>query len=372
MSIRPPDYGDQFPSDIDDTTPESPTTNYAEQDYDVLSGDGASSPPSPLNEFVPGDADEEIPPVPKTVYTGIIIQRANAVDPPEYWVLRQDGALGTARALYVTEFEEYRQGDGVSLIEDEAPDAWIIIGGADEDELCVVRYERLSNQVISSDGDTDIVWNDQRIRLPIDNTFGGRDDIKLKDGGVEFEIGRDCVVDVEVQIIVEYDNAKEAEPSDYAVGCVPTSGLTTAGSDVPVTSPRLNFSKQQGFKIEKHTNCQAWVSIDSPLTDAVLNDQGAEPFWTTCPKFGASLSIGTQVDYPWLKIKNFWLRGLGNYKLNFPNAVPPSEGAVLEVYDISGNCVSLMWRAQNLTGAYTGAYTAYCYESYCATYEPCY
>ena len=350
--MRPKDYGDQKPSDLDDVTPADPTDGFSELDYTLSGPDAKKFKTRDNSTEAPGRPDQEQH-VLRTDWTGIILGWANARgdQPRRYWVLRQDGKLGTGRTLQQLErYHDYRPGDDVGLIEDNVPNEFVIVGSPKPLELPQM-YLQYNADGERAGGNVPFVipFDTEVANYPIDNSFGGFGEIEHPAPG-SILVTQQALYDIHAVVVLEHDESLESHfPFWFEVEC-PPNPTNDVNDDSPIRVSKLSFSKQQAFKLKfDPAKCVLFLEIKAPLIDSLLNQQtegGA--FWTQDIKLGGNLSLGTQVGQGWLKFHNVWLSAEpgGNAKILLPSSIPEEGCSYLIAKGITpeDNCVQLGWQ----------------------------
>lgn len=345
---RPEDWGDQFPSDLDDEPPVSPTTQRTEHSYSIDPVREEAKPKDELKDFSPDPNIRQVPDAPRHVYSGTVMAHVNNKDafPRKYWVMREDGALGTARVAKQDLYSDIKVGDEVSIIQAPEEEGWIIIGN--------VRPFELPQMILEIGGD---VLTTQKILIPyivkeeypIDDSFGVDtfETIKFISPGT-VQVTHDAVYEIQFALTVEHyisDN-----PIYYIdVEAVCPDGSYSACDVGTIVAPKIEFNKQNGFCVrQEYNNCTAFVELNCGVEDTILNKQklNQDPFWTQSPRFGGHLTIGTQHQPSWLRWKDKDGPGImarGKLRTMLPPQ-PPGSSCDFLVADAKGDdIVSLSW-----------------------------
>ena len=356
--VRPQDWGDQKPSDLDDTPPVSPTVERTEHSYSIDPPRPESQPTDRTKDFSPDPNIANIPEQPRRVYTGIVVKHVNSKDdfPRKYWILREDGATGYARLLKQDLYTDILIGNEVNIVQAPEEDGWVITGNSRPFELPQMMLELVTTTFAS---ETTLIPLTIKEAYPIDDTFGVDtfETIKLLAPGV-IEVTKDAVFDI--HYCVDVENAFPDVPIydlGIAVTC-PDNYLTQQSEEEPcVKLPLIEFNKQNGFDLRTdESKCSAFISLKSDCQDSILNQQGAYPgedaFWTQSPYIGGHLTIGTKTDgwLRWGSKNGSAIKGRGSLKTMLPPA-PPTTSCDFLVADGKGeDCVSLGWRQPGGTG----------------------
>lgn len=378
MVDRSRDFGDQFPSDQDDTPPPDPTAGFQEVDYEIesLIGHDIGVPWSSAIAPDPGiePTDEDI----VRTWFALILEKVDPLSSDysdtypvdQYWVLRQDGKR--VHAYNVTEElgEYYKTGDDVIIRKDsagphndEAIYGWIIIGKEQPRESALLDLT-LSDDTPCTSNPFIIPFDTIVSQLPPDDNevFGTKQDVTLEDEGiVKVYCEGEALFHIEFTVTIAFCNPVTEGLDRISVesGCWYNAELFDVGKGI--STPKIWFAKQNGFKVlwDKR-DCTANVSIGTDaFPDAVLNQQFPEPlgmaFWTDSPRFGGDVSIGTQRGTAYAKIGNqsqyAWLtHGGGKIKFRFPKSSPAATPAFLMGAARKGECVQSSWMDVGGTG----------------------
>lgn len=407
MALRPPDYGDKNPSDQDDTVPGSPVTGYSEMDSEIQSAEGKPRTPATRNQIAPDPGVDPIAPTPPRTWFALILEEVDPSEPeyltaiPElqqWWVLRQDGKRVAAYVVYNGHYEEYRPGYDVIIRKDQANDDgitnWIIIGKMRPQELPVVDAAKTVNSGYFT-GPFFVVFNSTQLEIPIDDTFGGYEEVihntfDSSQIGVFHGVG-EALYHIEFTVNIQCGNATEMDQIWTQAGCWQPS--TLIGNGFPIKTPKIWFHSQNGFRVQYDpSDCTVGVSLGSTVSDSVLNQRSTwpnnTPHWTDSPYFGGNVTVGSKGGTKWVKIGTpsvfAWLtHGNGRLKFRFPPSAPAVTPSFLMGTASNGLCVQTNWMPAGGQGTISArgcnhsGYT-YCYitvdeeDQYCAipTY-PC-
>lgn len=128
---RPLDWGDPYPSDINDQPPGSPTANFEEggtgADYTQIS----QTPLEPIGSFNP-KIDPELPPVlpEREAFVGVVLFEITTIaDSPRFYkVLLQSGRVINAKVLNQSSSLIFRGSDPVICARGNSKDEWLMVG----------------------------------------------------------------------------------------------------------------------------------------------------------------------------------------------------------------------------------------------------
>lgn len=344
MAVRPRDYGDPRPSDLDDTPPSNPASNYSEIDYTIdKSGGGRKTKPRANATLYPDQKVPEAVRPARDTFAGLLISQTTdrGVYPTQYTCLRQDGKYGIAKVFGAEDspYTEHRAGDQVALISSQIPDEWLIVSAP--------RSVLQPNLEVKLSSLTEVVTNTS-ITIPFNETVtdigNGQSEIILAaNGAVIVGTREEAHYDIEYQITVVF-----LDPNSSTVGSTIKAGLNctaSSGTDVDtVFANQLLMSKLSGFKLRKNGNCSAEYYLNGNSTDYLLHQPagGGPAKWTGDVGVAGSIKVGTKLTQGWVKIggKVWFGNGDADVHYRFPNEVP-KFGDFLVVTAVNGPCVQL-------------------------------
>ncbi len=352
MPIRPNDYGDQFPSDQGDTSPSNPASNFSEVDYNAKKTNQSSGSTVRPNQILyPDQRVSDAAEPPRVDFTGVLLrkQTAEGVHPSIWTCIRQDGKYGTAQ-LYGDEggvYQNYRAGDQVSLHGGQESNTWWIVAAPRNNKQPVLELKlaagtstNLEKIIPFSTIVTDFATQDQSI---VKDPAGS--------GGVIVNTDISAMYDIEFQVTVTNVSSADSQLMQVGQHCKTTTG----NFPTEAKGTKLLFDNNSGFFVSKYDDdCKVYIGIKGKTDDQILwQPPTGTARWTSNPRCGGTLSVGTKTGNGWIKIggeSGVWLgNGAANVKYRFPDEAP-REGDVLAIGAVSGSCVQLYHRGYGGTG----------------------
>jgi hypothetical protein len=159
LMARPRDWGDQFPSDINDQPPPSPTANFREGEAGNAPGTQKGKKLDPGLTFDPKvKPDLPQPQLGRDSFVGVILfETTTPFDSPRFYnVLLESGRVISAQVLNQTNYQQFRPSDPVVVIKGNAKDKWLLVGHQFWMDLPVTDVIR----------HIDSNWFDNNLRLP--------------------------------------------------------------------------------------------------------------------------------------------------------------------------------------------------------------
>lgn len=396
---RPNDYGDQFPSDLNDQPPSDPTEGFQEIDYDPSAFQSKGRKPQTNRNFVPDSGQETPAPITRSALYGVLLANVTGLpdakgvkrpDYPEIWqVLRQDGKIIEAFTTNTYKYEKRRAGDEVTLLRGTTDTEWTFVNRAHPREMQSID---VWNSAAARGNSTTFKVTLDKIKdqVPQTDIYSDKDPdhqkLKLKNGGVQVLEETTAWYEINFNATVQLEKAgsESVAPSThvYQSGCWKPNDLVDATAlGKWINTAKLYFHANSGFRLYwDPSDCTANVGIYSGLQDSILNQQYKETqsgldrnqfaCWTNAPKLGGSVYVGTQEAFGWVKIGRaapnedqapfVWHThsGWGKLRVKWPGEGPRNTnpnytqsvavGSVLSVRagfvsDKFGDCIELGW-----------------------------
>lgn len=348
--IRPRDYGDQFPSDLDDEPPLSPLFGFSEADYSTAKSIAADVRARPLREGTL-DLAKEKPDYPKTdSFRGIVSSR---IGDGVYLVYRRDGKLVEATvANDEKNYNGFLVGDIVTVNMGEDGQTNWMSGGASNFELGVITATLEvavgpTNTPRHIPVTSEITLTGDSFEIVAGNIKCTREDVTLTE--VSYSVTVRCVNPVD-----------ENKGTKISVKQICTT-VENHGLDKILPAKIVAFNKKVGFIVGwDQSSEEAQVSMNIGETDYVPQSPsgGGEVIWTDGMEVGNYVKVGSGVAQGWIRICSnggsyAWLgHGDKALKMRMPNN-DPSQDAHLFVYGFTGEAVQLKWTKSGLTGTLT-------------------
>ena len=190
---RPRDWGDRFPSDINDIVPNDRTSTLSERA--VSPGLNQFTLPvnlNPVYTFTPDIQEDPVPEYPREVFIGIVLFELTTVsDFPRYYsTLLESGEVVTAGILTQGTTQNIEKAQTVIVVRGTNQNTWHIVGPLYWKDLYIIEvYTANESSTIGSDETLDVPTTGTR--LTFGKTPEGIDpfevhsaDITVKDGGI--------------------------------------------------------------------------------------------------------------------------------------------------------------------------------------------
>ena len=372
---RPEDYGDNFPSDTGDEIPGNPTDGFAEVDYRIEGLEAENRPLKGPRDFIPSPLIEDPEPPEQETWSGIIVKWLNGLKdfPRRYMVLREDGKYHEAFSWTVLPFEEYKPGHDVVIqrvnIKDQVPlipeDIYVIVGKPRPQESQIV--DLYCSEQACYNTPFIVPFSATKARMP---PFADADHFsdpapdhwKIDAVGV----GQIRVLqDTRAMYHIEYTINLELDKPDPRIADLRVELGCWLPDDLEYTleeedTPKLWFNRQNGFHLQKRTDCTTSLMLGSRnCKDSILNQQDLDKpaYWTNSPQFGGNIRLGTDQGTAWIKFGNpdqdfLWLGEQGGkLKFKFPSAAPTKNNAIMVALRTDGEeVVEAGWEEDGVSG----------------------